>query len=130
MSEPLSRLRLLDTILAGSKSTLVGAGGKDIESVDLCLRSAPFDRIRQLTIMLADDRSRGMDDVDTLAAHLLLTDYRNAVLNMRTATQVVAARLTATSASLKSARGFARRQEKRAARRADRAQRAAEQSPR
>ena len=113
MSEPLShRLQWLDTIVAGSKTALIGAPREEIEAVQLCLRSVPFDRITQLTVLLADEPSRGIDDVDTLAAHLLLNDYRSAVANLRAATQVVAARLTTTSASLKLARGFAKRQAK------------------
>ena len=112
MSEPLSRrLEALDAILSGSRTPLVGAAPGEIESVDLCLRTAPLDRIRQLTAMLADGRAGGVDDADRLAAHLLLTDYRHALANLRMATQVVAARLTTTSTSLKPAKAFVRRQE-------------------
>lgn len=121
MSEPLShRLQLLDAIVAASKTALVGAPREEIEAVQLSLRSVPFDRITQLTGMLADERTRGSDDVDTLAVRLLLNDYRSAVANLRAATQVVAARLTATSASLKLARGFATRQAKLAEKRLQR----------
>lgn len=112
MSEPVShKIRVLESIVAGT-SRGHAAAPTDVEAVALCFRSVPFERIKRLTDLLADDTSRGIDDVDVLAAHLLLADYRSAVANLRTAAHVVAARLTAASASLKPVRGLERRLEK------------------
>ena len=137
MSELLShRLRLLDAILAGSKNADLDAAPADLDAVALYLRSVPFDRIRQLSAMLAGNESQATD-AETLAARLLLTDYRGAVANLRAATQAIATRVGTTSTTVKKAKRLVARQARRfnarsarAEARADRVPPAAEPFPR
>lgn len=111
------RVRLLDTVLAGSRDTLAAAVRSGLDPVELHLRSVPFERITQLTSILKDAESRAADEVDAIATQLLLTDYAAAVAHLRAVVRITAASLEAVPVSLKPARRFATRQAKRQAQR-------------
>lgn len=110
---PSHQLRLLDAILAGASNVIIGAAPGDLDAVQLYLRSVPFDRMRLLTAMLADQQSRGADTAEAVAARLLLTDYRSAVANLRAATQVVATRIATTSTTVKKSKRVVAREVRR-----------------
>jgi hypothetical protein len=111
------RVRLLDTVLAGSRDALASAVRSGLDPVELHLHSAPFERITQLTSILTEAQSRTADEVDTISTHLLLADYAAAVAHLRAVVRITAARIDAVAVSLKPARRFAARQAKHRAQR-------------
>ena len=111
MSAPLTspqRLQRLEQILAGARP-VTGAGAaalpRDLEGVSI-------ERIRQLTADLQARTTSPADEIDVLAARLLLNEYTAVVAQLRSAAREAAARIDAAANPVKDVRRFVWRLDK------------------
>lgn len=105
------RLRRLEQILEGPRTSAVSPG-EPREASTTRLERASIERIRRITAELQDRGDSTSDDIDALAARLLLNDYAAAVAHLRAAARDAARSIDAAEDPIKGVRRFLWRDDK------------------
>lgn len=106
------RLQRLEEILAASKASIAVFSGDERDAATVHLDSVPLERIRQITAELLERGDTGNDEIDALAARLLLNEYTVAVAHLRAVAREAGQSIDSAAVPLHEIRKFLWRDEK------------------